>query len=217
MDSLILTFNKEQYNKYLELLENRPEEIPIKYQFCSIPTVNNALPSLANEIIKVADSLLKFGKSDSFFESVMSKEEIDLLIPAYYSAVRRIDALRLEIYTSAHEYGKALRELDRMIFDANSEYSSFLPYKASLINDPKFSEQIKNIECELLLSISRLENEKREISDFVYKIDCVCDNIIPEFFENSKIAIDSPKFKNFNQKNFFKSINILSTKIKNLI
>lgn len=217
MDSLILTFDNEQYKKYVSLLDCPNAPLHFKTDFEVVAkTPRDVLPHCLSEIESICEELLKFNKSDSVFHKQMDGEAVRELIPAYFEAVRKLENISLTLYRAAGECKAVARELDKLTFEVYGEYRRFLPYKAALLEVAERRAQIEDIESALRESASNLERQKKELCERFEKTESLCEHFLPEFFEETRLASDSPKFQNFNDKQFFTAISALSIKIQNL-
>ncbi len=223
MDSLILSFTPEQYKKYTEVKEHSAAEdacdITLNFDFSvrgSMEFSRSILPEKLEIMKKNALSLLSFEHKDSIFPVPFTRDEMDELIPSFFSAINEIDSARRSLYLEMSDTFTLISRLDGKLCRLCAEYQSFLPYKAALYDNASYCERIGALDAdfsESSRSILEAMNAAKEKNALLQKL---CDDIVPEFFASSKLAADLPKFKQFKQQEFFKSIRVFLERLGNI-
>jgi hemerythrin len=214
MDSLILTFNKDQLNTYKELLTK--DHIDLKFD-TSLPQIEDpkisnfheALSNIENEAL----TLHKLNKHSSAFSSFLTQEEIKELIPIYYTSIREIKRHQNIIGSDSWLLSFKISEINRISLRINKGYSDFLPYKAAFYNNEKYSLEISEIDNRFKESIEFLNTYKKELLLLFNKVYTV-DTIIKDFIKKSAKASDEPKFKKFDSYDFFWTVEAFLEQIK---
>ena len=217
MESLLLSFDAEQYKKYTELLE----EVEVDLCFDTKVTVP-ALCDLQNArsiVAKMREEallLMSFSKRDSFFVSSLSKDEINSLMPTYYKVVREIAVLRKELYTDGITFSQSITELRQLYGKLEEEYASFLPYKAALYNRNGYSDRIKEIDAQFKQSITMLREQIKDQLSNVEFVRKITDDFVPAFFKETSRSSDEPDFEDFDHRSFFRAIESFILKTKSI-
>ena len=213
MDSLILTFNKEQMKTYQELLN----QDNIKFNFDTTIKIDEISKYNFDEILsaieKEALELLKFKKNTVSFTPFLSVDEIKEFIPFYYKAIRSIKQQKIKISSNSWMLARKVETANKSIADINKRYSYFLPYKAALGNKDEYKEQIENLDEQFKFNIQLAKNHALTLMQDVDKSIKICD-IISDFFKKSSKATDEPKFKKFDAYDFFWSLEAFIEQIK---
>ena len=203
MDSLILTFNKEQMNLYKELLKN--DNIELNFD-TSLPNIEDYQSEVLNEALtrieKETKKLLELNKNSSSFSAFMTQDEIKEMIPVYYKAIREIRGHKINIGAESWKLSIKIGEINKILADINKRYADFLPYKAALYNRDEYALEIETIDRQFKESIVLANEYKKEILELMGRIELIC-NVTSQFFQKLSKASDEPKFKNFNANDFF--------------
>lgn len=215
MEELLLTFNKNQYKKYLKIKDTSDIELNFDTSF---PKINSSsLDSIKAESSKIyneCNKLLAIKSKQSVFITSLSRKEIESLIPVFYTVISKIDQSRRNLYEKSISIANNLQRNDKIYADIYEQYNDFLPYKAALSENEKYREKINAIDREfiesLILSKEQIDNE----SSNLLIITNICDVIIPSFFKEISQAADAPKFEYFDEKAFFLALSSFIEKIK---
>lgn len=217
MDSLILSLTPAQHKKYLSLVGK--DDVVFDFQVDTIE-----FDEYSDENVKIAKSnivtncekLMSFAKRDLFFSATLTKEEIEKLVPIYFGAVSEISKAKQELYGEAIAISKKINDVEKKHMEISSKYADFLPYKAALSRNEKYKDEIFKIDNEFNNEINKLIEKKQLLANELARISKICDKLIPDFFATSSHAADSPKFKNFNDKEFFAAVSMFIEQIKNV-
>lgn len=216
MDSLILTFNKEQIKTYNELLNKENVELNFNTE---LPEIERFYIMNFDEVIsnidKEARSLLKYNKQSSSFAAFLTQEEIKAFVPIYYASIRNIKYHCSKISGEAWKISFKIGEINGILDKVNKRYADFLPYKAALCNRAEYSLKINETEAQFKQSIEILDNLKNELLALFEQSQKVSD-IVNNFIVKSSKASDEPKFKKFDAYDFFWSVEAFAEQIKNL-
>ena len=216
MDSLILTFNKEQLKTYNELLNKENIELTFdtniqKNDKFYIISFDEVLSNIERE----AKTLLNLNKHNSAFAAFFTQEEIKELTPIYYNAIREIRRNSNIIGGEAWKLSFKLAEIDKALANMQKRYADFLPYKAALYNRDRYSLEIDEIDAQFKKNIESLENFKNELLAIFEKAEKIS-NIVDDFIQKSSKATDEPKFKKFDAYDFFWSVEAFIEQIRNV-
>lgn len=216
MDSLILTFNKEQLKLYKELLQ--AENIELNFD-ASMPSVDKFFICDFDEVIsniqKEAIKLLQLNKHSSSFSSFLTQEEIKKLIPIYYDSIREIKRHWNIISGESFKLSFKIGEISSALANLNKRYSNFLPYQAALYDHDNYAAKIEEIDAQFKKNIEALDKLKKELLSLVARAERVS-NIVNDFIQKSSKATDEPKFKKFDAYDFFWSVEAFMEQIKNV-
>ncbi len=215
MDSLILTFNKEQMKTYQELLNQDNVKLnfdtTIKIDDISKCNFDEALSAIEKEALE----LLKFKKNTVSFAPFLSVDEIKEIIPFYYKSIRSLEQQKIKISSNSWMLAKKVEAANKSIIDINKRYSDFLPYKAALGNKDEYKEQIEILDEQFKLNIQLAKDHALTLMQEVEKSIKICD-IISDFFNKSSKATDEPKFKKFDAYDFFWSVEAFVEQIRTI-
>lgn len=217
MESLLLSFDAEQYKKYTEILQTQEVELcfdteVLTPELYDLQNARNIVAKMRQEALL----LMTFSKRDSFFVSSLSKDEINTLIPTYYKVVREITTLRKELYTDAITLSQSITELRQLYGKLEEEYASFLPYKVALYNRNGYSDRIKEIDAQFKQSITMLRVQiKDQLSNMEF-IRKITDDFVTMFFKETSKSSDEPNFENFDHRSFFRAIESFILKTKSI-
>ena len=213
MDSIILSFNKEQMKLYKELLQKEHLDLNFDTQLPSLHDIPCDFFDLEiDNIEKEAIQLLKF-KKKGFFVSSLTEDEMKIFIPAYYGAIKNINQYTMEMSSKALPFISQINNMEKIIADINKRYADFLPYKAALLDRDEYSHEISKIDEQFNKNIELARNYKKEILDIFDKTNTIY-NIVSDFIEKSSKATNEPKFKNFNYNDFFWTVEAFLERIK---
>ena len=216
MDSLILTFNKEQLDLYNALLKKEN----ITFNFDTTPTEIDKFfvidfDDVLSNIKTEATTLLNLNKHNSSFSAFFTQEEIKELTPIYYNAIRQIKRHANMISGESYKLSFKLGEINRALANINKRYADFLPYKAALCNREDYSQKIDEIDLQFKNGIQALDNLKIEILS-LFERSIKITNIVTDFIQKSSKATDEPKFKKFDAYDFFWSLEAFIEQIRNV-
>ena len=217
MDALILSLAPEQHKKYLELLKQ--ENITLDFKVDKIEFNNYSDENVKNakyKIVAYCEKLMIFAKNDSFFSKKLSKDEIDMLIPEYFGAINSISIIQRELYTEAIIVSRKINEVEKIHIEISKKYTDFLPYKAAFGKNEKYQDEISIIDSEFNREIEKALEQKKVLANELARISTICDVLIPSFRKNSSRAADTPRFQNFNDKEFFNSVSAFMEQIKSV-
>ena len=217
MDALILSLAPEQHKKYLELLKQ--ENITLDFKVNKIEFDNYSDENVKNakhKIVACCEKLMIFAKNDSFFSAKLSKEGIDNLIPEYFGAINGISKIQRGLYSEAIIVSRKINEVEKIHIEISKKYTDFLPYKAAFGKNEKYRDEISRIDSEFNCEIEKALKQKKALANELSKISTICDVLIPSFSKTSSHAADTPRFKNFNDKEFFNSVSAFMEQIKNV-
>ncbi len=217
MDALILSLTPPQHAKYLELLNQ--ENITLDFKVDKTEFENYSNENIKNakiQIVSYCEKLMNFAKNDSFFSARLSKEEIDKLIPEYFGAINNISKIQRELYSEAIIVSRKINEAEKIHIDISKKYTDFLPYKAAFGKNEKYRDEILKIDNDFKREMENSLAQKKALANELARISTICDVLIPSFSKNSSRAADTPRFKNFNDKEFFNSISSFMEQIKNV-
>lgn len=216
MDSLILTFNKEQLELYNELLQKENVELDFdtslpNIESYQIDNVNEALRRIEKEAL----SLLNLNKHSTSFSAFLTQDKVKELIPIYYKAIREIRRHKINISAEIWKLSLKVCEINKILADINKKYSDFLPYKAALCKHEKYASEIEIIDGQFKDSIEFVNEYKKDLLKLINRIELICD-FTSEFIQKSSKASDEPKFKRFDAYDFFWSVESFIEKLKNI-
>lgn len=217
MDALILSLAPEQHKKYLELLNQ--ENITLDFKVDKTEFGNYSNENIKNakiQIVSYCEKLMNFAKNDSFFSARLSKEEIDKLIPEYFGAINNISKIQRELYSEAIIVSRKINDVEKIHIEIYKKYADFLPYKAAFGKNEKYKDEISRIDSEFICEIEKTLAQKKALANELARISMICDVLIPSFRKNSSRAADTPRFKNFNDKEFFNSVSSFMEQIKSV-
>ena len=217
MDALILSLAPEQHKKYLELLKQ--ENISLDFKVDKIEFdiyTDENIKAAKHKIVACCEKLMIFAKNDSFFSKKLSKDEIDMLIPEYFSAVNNISIIQRELYTEAIIVSRKINEIEKIHIEISKKYADFLPYKAAFGKNEKYQDEISIIDSEFNREIEKALEQKKVLANELARISTICDVLIPSFRKNSSRAADTPRFQNFNDKEFFNSVSSFMEQMKSV-
>ena len=217
MDALILSLSPEQHKKYLAIMKS--EEINLDFEIGKAEFEayrDENIKNAKNDMLNVCEKLMNFAKSDSFFSASLTKEEIDKLIPLYFSVLNDISNARKRLYSEVMVISTKINLVEKYHTAISKKYSDFLPYKAALGKNEQYQDEILRIDNEFKCEIEKALEQKTSLANELARISTICDDLIPDFFEKSSHAADSPKFKNFNDKKFFSTVSAFVEQIKNI-
>ena len=203
MDSLILTFNKEQMALYKDLLQQENIELNFDSSLQDIESYQtDILDETLLRIKKEATALFNLNKHSSAFGAFLTQNEIKELIPIYYDAIRKIRHHKINIAAESYKLSLKIGEINKIIADINKRYSDFLPYKAALCNRDEYALEIGKIDIEFKENIALLNDYKKQILELFNRIEVIC-NVTENFVQKISKASDEPKFKKFDAYDFF--------------
>ena len=217
MDALILSLAPEQHKKYLELLKQ--ENITLDFKVDKIEFdiyTDENIKAAKHKIVACCEALMNFAKNDSFFSQKLSKDEIDKLIPEYFGTINSISIIQRELYSEAIIISRKINEVEKMHIEISKKYTDFLPYKAAFGKNEKYRDEISRIDSEFNCEIEKAFEQKKALANELSKISTICDVLIPAFRKNSSRAADTPRFKSFNDKEFFNSVSSFMEQIKSV-
>ena len=217
MDALILSLAPEQHKKYLELLKQ--ENITLDFKVDKIEFdiyTDENIKAAKHKIVACCEALMNFAKNGSFFSQKLSKDEIDKLIPKYFGAINDICKIQRELYSEAIIISRKINEVEKMHIEISKKYTDFLPYKAAFGKNEKYRDEISRIDSEFNCEIEKAFEQKKVLANELSKISTICDVLIPSFRINSSRAADTPRFKSFNDKEFFNSVSSFMEQIKSI-
>ena len=217
MDALILSLAPEQHKKYLELLKQ--ENITLDFKVDKIEFdiyTDENIKAAKHKIVAYCEKLMIFAKNDSFFSKKLSKDEIDKLVPEYFGTINNISIIQRELYTEAIIVSRKINEVDKIHIAISQKYTDFLPYKAAFGKNEKYQDEISIIDSEFNREIEKALEQKKVLANELSKISTICDVLIPTFRKNSSRAADTPRFQNFNDKEFFNSVSAFMEQIKSV-
>ena len=206
MDSLILTFNKEQMSLYKELLTK--ENIELNFD-ASLQKMDEITVSDFDEVIskikECATTLVNLNKQSSSFFAFLTQQEIKAIVPIYYNAIREIRRHSNIIGGDSWKLSFKMAKINRVCLDITQRYANFLPYKAALHNKEDYHLEIERIDKQFKKSIE-LANIYKEETLLLFEKACKTVDIVNEFVKRSSKASDEPKFKKFDCYDFFWSV-----------
>ena len=214
MDSLILTFNKQQLDLYKELSKKENIELDVdtsmpKIDEFNMPSLDSPLSAMENE----AKALLKHNVRASSFSAPFSQEEIKALTPVYYNALLQIKRQLSLITSDTYKLSSKIGEINRALANINKRYADFLPYKAALYNKEGYYTEINLIDTRFKENIKVLDALKAELLAVLERCEKIT-NIVSDFMQASSKASDEPKFKSFDSRKFFLSVEAFIEQIK---
>ena len=217
MDALILSLTPPQHKKYLELVKKDDVVLDFAVNKLEFDAYNDeSIKIIKSEIVASCEKLINFSKSTSFFSEKLSKEEIDKLIPLYFEVINNISKVKQELYKEAIAISSKIKYAEKMHIEISKKYADFLPYKAAFGKKEKYQDEILRIDNEYKCEIEKAIEQKKLLTTELARISTICDELVPDFFEKSSHAADSPKFKNFNDKKFFSTVSAFVEQIKNI-
>ena len=217
MNDLLLTFSQKQYEEYLKIKEAQEIELDFDTEIERIsPSSDATLRAEITKMLSECEKLLAIQKQQKVFASAFSRQEIERLIPIFYTVIGKIDHSKRKLYQESITIVKRIEQAERICADVYARYSSFLPYKAALFERKEYSERIATVDNEFKSSISLAKEQKANATLILSKISSLCDSIIPEFFKALSHASDAPKFEGFNPKEFFFALDSFIEKIRNI-
>ena len=216
MESLLFSLTPKQYKKYLEIIN--ADKIELDFDF-SIPDFapypfENAR-ALINGLSYDASRIAAFKKNDLFF-SELDKNEIAKLIPTYFEVIAKISKTSEALYLEISKISSVISQAEAARAELNIKYNEFIPYKAALVENPKYSTKIIEVESAYKESTSTLGALMTEEIEKLSTLSTVCEHIIPELLQSGATAADSPSFKNFKAKEFFWAFDAFITRINNI-
>ncbi|MBO5715713.1 MAG: hypothetical protein J6S23_04905 [Clostridia bacterium] len=217
MDALILSLTPIQHQKYLELLGK--DEISLDFEVGTIEFDNYSdenIKSAKSKIVAECEKLMNFEKSDSFFSAKLNNEEIEELIPIYFEVINEISKAKKELYSEAIAISSKIKDVEKAHIEISQKYSDFLPYKAAFGKNEKYQDEILRIDNDFKCEIEKALEQKKELSNELSRISTICDVLIPTFSKKSSRAADTPRFKRFNDKEFFAAVSSFMEQIKNI-
>ena len=215
MKDILLTFTKEQYDKYLELKSSDNIALDI-VDLPPLPLPIKAENNFYSSIIAKCEEIIEFSKSDSIFGNKLTREQIKAIMPLYFELINNIRKAHGEISIHINNMSNYLIKLNKYDETISQKLSDFLPYKAALENDTQYVEKIRSINHELTSAISTVIREKERVVKSLAYIVKLTEDIIPSFIKQSSHTADSPSFKNFNQTKFFFEISSFAEQIKTI-
>lgn len=216
MDSLILTFNKEQLSIYYELLEKK--DLELNFDTALSPTQDYSLDVLDIEVLSILNEmteLIKFKKQKTMFSSSLTQEKLQEFIPIYYKVINNIWYHQRNVRNEIVILSCLICDVEKSIADINQRYANFLPYKAALYNRPGYVSRIKYTDKQFKANIEKANGCKKALLSYFDDLIKLCD-IISDFFKKSSKASDEPKFKSFNTYDFFLSVDSFIEQLKAL-
>ena len=217
MDALILSLTHEQHKKYLELLKQ--ENISLDFMVDKIGFENYSDENIKNAKIKIVaycEKLMNFAKTDSFFSSKLSNGEIERLIPQYFGSINEIYKIQRGLYTEVLVISKMIQSIDKAHTEIAKKYANFIPYKAAFAKNEKYQDDILRIDNDFQCEIKKALEQKKVLSNEISRISKICDELIPSFSKTSSNAADSPRFKGFNDKEFFAAVSSFMEQVKSI-
>lgn len=217
MDALILSLTNDQHKKYLSLVGK--DDIILNFEIQEINFEAHSdenIKKAKNKIISSCETLLGFEKRDSFFSAPLTKEEIEKLIPTYFEAIRSISKAKQSLLNDIIDISRKIKEVETIHIEISKNYSDFLPYKAAFGKNEKYLNEIQAIDNDFDNEINKIVAQKESLVNELSRISTICDELIPLFFEKSSHAADTPKFKNFNDKEFFSTVSAFVEQVKNV-
>ena len=217
MDALILSFNKEQLDKYHQLIEEiKPHGIEFDFSFeeplyfiYDFDKTRRKLMLLINEIHR----LYKFTDMVGVLYTPISREHLKELIPVYYDVINSISNIKKDLINDIETAHSNFNSNEKMNAKIIATYSDFLPYKAALLKNIKYSEKIHSIDKRFEEVFKDFNNCQEENSKVISILSKIVDEYIDELFQTTLVASDSPRFERFNDKDFFFSIRSFIEKI----
>lgn len=217
MDSLILSFTPDQYDTYLKVRNSDIVELNFDPTLPKISSYSyDLIKSEIQSIMGQCNSLLNLRNNSKSFFSSFSSKQMNELISAYYQLVSSVAKSRKVLYTEAIQLVETIKQIDCAYSELCIKYAKFLPYRAALYENEEYSTQIEQIDNIFKENISTLENLKEKEIAKLSTINNICDIFIPDFFEDTKKASDSPKFNKFHEHAFFNAIRSFTEKLKNI-
>jgi hypothetical protein len=217
MDALILSLTPAQHKKYLELVDCKNTELNFKFEHAHLQAYSDEkLQNAKDMIISSCQRIISLKKHSAFFSRSLDKDEIEKLIPIYFEVVRSITAVQSELYGEAILISREISKIENSLIEASVKYSDFLPYKAAFGKTERYKDEIIRIDTEFLNVKSNLTKHKKLLANELSKISNICDILIPDFFQKSAHAADSPRFKGFNDNEFFATVFAFLEQIKNV-
>lgn len=216
MDNLILSFTPEQHQKYLEILNADTISLNFSVSHIEIEDLVLNTNSTVEKMAKDCEKILAFAKKDSFFSKSLSREDIDALVPVYYEVISNVESAKAELYTLSVSLSSKITEIDTALNSIYSQYSHFLPYKAALLMRDDYKDKISEIDACFTEEIQTLSEKKERYFSSLIFISNICDTIIPEFLRASALYADTPRFKSFDDKNFFNAVESFVLKIRSV-
>ncbi len=203
MDEIILTFSKDQLNKYNEIRD--AESVVLDFD-TELPELNEISSYSFDEFISLVEveikKLLAFKKYDSVFSVFLTQEEIKAFIPVYYEVIRGISRYSKIVGADTWVLTMDISKAHRISAEMCEKYAAFLPYKAALYDREEYSSQIAEIDAKFKENIEYLDIYQNELVDRLKKADAFY-SIIQEFYKKAAEASDQPKFKKFDAYDFF--------------
>ena len=217
MDALILSLTSKQHKKYLSLLDCEQVDLNFEFEKAKFDAYSDEkIKNAKDKIVSSSEKIVNFPKYDSFFSQSLTKEEIEEIIPLYYETVREISKVKQELYGEALFLSRIIRDIDKSHLEISQKYGDFLPYKAALGKSERYATEISRIDAEFFSEISMISDNKKAFAKELARISTICDVLIPEFFEKSSLAAGAPRFKNFNNREFFSIVASFIEKVKNV-
>lgn len=206
MDSLLLSFTPEQYKKYLDLKERENISLDFDSSIRDFSFTDFKIADITNKMADEGKNLLELYETDSFFAPVLKDIGIPKLASSYFGAIQNIEALRKILWERGNTISNNILTLNREYQEINARYIEFLPYKAAFLESDKYGDEIIRIDGEFKNSFSKLKEMIKEESLQLDSIILVCDKLVADFYKSISKAADAPKFKEFDEKNFFLTV-----------
>lgn len=221
MDSIILSFTPEQYEKYLEIRKRAISgQITLDFDLSqSLPenySMDGALKCV-EKIRQCAASLLKYEHTDEIFPVPLTRAEIDELGTAYFRTVGEIDAEMRVMYSELENIFSLVSRLDNERSRLCAVYAKFLPYKAALCDTEQYSARILELDGDFQNQLDAISKAIKNAEQKCAPLLKICEDTVPDFFASSALACDSPRFEKFSDRDFFKSVRVFLDKINSAI
>ena len=214
MDNIILSFTKEQLDIYQRLknssdivldFDASAPELPAREEY----NLDEFVVSVEAEFKK----LLSFKKYDSTFSVSLTQDEIKALIPVYYSAILGIERHVKALSSNTRVLAMNISQADRVHTSLCSRYADFLPYKAALYDRDNYKRVIAELDDSFRQSIRLAEDYLVASHSRLKKVEAI-HAIIQEFYKGATEASDAPKFKKFDARAFFYTIEAFIEQLK---
>ena len=217
MDALILSLTPPQHKKYLELVKKDEMVIDFAVKKLEFDAYNDeSIKIIKSKIVASCEKLMNFSKSTSFFSESLNKEKIEKLIPVYFEVINNISKAKKELYSETIVISKKINDIEKVHIEISQNYADFLPYKAAFGKNEKYRDDILRIDNEFNNEINKIIEQKQSLANELSRISRICDELVPDFSQKSSRAADSPKFKDFNDKEFFAAVSIFIEQIKSI-
>ena len=203
MDSLLLGFSPEQYKKYLELKSGCFVQLCFDTSWRIFELTETEINGILQKMADESQRLLDCYSRDSFFAPALKKENISSFATTYFDVINNIEASRRLLFERANASSKNILELQKELDGLNSRYLDFLPYKAAFFDSDEHKDEIFRIDNEFKKSIGELKEAIMQTIAHFDTLVLICDKIVPDFYKSTSTAADAPRFKNFNEKEFY--------------